>query len=150
MLTQKQFYKTRAWRQARRAYIEYRMAIDGGLCEVCHEEPGLIVHHKIWLDDTNCNDPDISLNLQAGGNHIVWFGLTWSLELYQQANARIYRQGVKGERIPSSSSFSIPEYVDSFVLRKYGLVARRTSIRLITGRPWFDSGTVHHAAVVQW
>lgn len=33
------------------------------------------------------------LNLQAGGHIIVWFGLTWSLELYQQANARLYRQG---------------------------------------------------------
>lgn len=33
------------------------------------------------------------LNIQAGGSIIVWFGLTWSLELYQQANARLYRQG---------------------------------------------------------
>lgn len=33
------------------------------------------------------------LNLQAGGNNIVWFGQTWDLELYQQMNARLYRQG---------------------------------------------------------
>ena len=33
------------------------------------------------------------LNLQAGGNHVIWFGLTWSLELYQQANKRLHRQG---------------------------------------------------------
>jgi len=35
------------------------------------------------------------LNLQAGGSTIIWFGLTWSLELYQQANARLWRQGQK-------------------------------------------------------
>lgn len=35
------------------------------------------------------------LNLQSGGSTVVWFGLTWSLELYQQANARLYRQGQK-------------------------------------------------------
>lgn len=35
------------------------------------------------------------LNLQDGGNHVIWFGLNWSLELYKQANARLYRQGQK-------------------------------------------------------
>ena len=35
------------------------------------------------------------LNLQSGGNSLVWFGLTWSLELYMQTNARLWRQGQK-------------------------------------------------------
>lgn len=35
------------------------------------------------------------LNLQAGGSTLVWFGMTWSLELYQQTNARLWRQGQK-------------------------------------------------------
>lgn len=35
------------------------------------------------------------LNLQEGGCHLIWFGLTWSLELYQQCNARLWRQGQK-------------------------------------------------------
>ena len=39
------------------------------------------------------------LNLQAGGNTLVWFGLTWSLELYQQTNARLWRQGQKAETV---------------------------------------------------
>ena len=33
------------------------------------------------------------LNLQLGGSTLIWFGLTWSLELYQQTNARLWRQG---------------------------------------------------------
>ena len=39
------------------------------------------------------------LNLQSGGNYLVWFGLTWSLELYQQTNARLYRQGQKSATV---------------------------------------------------
>lgn len=39
------------------------------------------------------------LNLQAGGSTLVWFGLTWSLELYQQANARLWRQGQRAETV---------------------------------------------------
>lgn len=48
-------------------------------------EVGLLLAHPASMGH--------GLNLQAGGNIIVWFGLTWSLELYLQANARLYRQG---------------------------------------------------------
>ncbi len=56
-------------------------------------------------DDWNNREIDIllahpasagyGLNLQEGGNHIIWFGNNWSLELYQQANKRLHRQGQK-------------------------------------------------------
>ncbi|MBP0976478.1 MAG: DEAD/DEAH box helicase, partial [Oscillospiraceae bacterium] len=39
------------------------------------------------------------LNLQEGGHIIVWFGLPWSLELYQQTNARLWRQGQQSETV---------------------------------------------------
>ncbi|NQN83292.1 DEAD/DEAH box helicase, partial [Streptococcus suis] len=39
------------------------------------------------------------LNLQKGGHNLVWFGLTWSLELYQQTNARLWRQGQEAETV---------------------------------------------------
>ena len=39
------------------------------------------------------------LNLQSGGHVIVWFGLTWSLELYDQTNARLWRQGQQAETV---------------------------------------------------
>ena len=39
------------------------------------------------------------LNLQSGGNTLVWFGLTWSLELYQQTVARLWRQGQASETV---------------------------------------------------
>ena len=54
-------------------------------------------------DDWNAGKIDIllahpastayGLNLQQGGNHVIWFSPTWSLELYQQANKRLHRQG---------------------------------------------------------
>jgi len=39
------------------------------------------------------------LNLQQGGSALVWFGITWSLELYQQTNARLWRQGQTAETV---------------------------------------------------
>ena len=39
------------------------------------------------------------LNLQAGGSTLIWFGLTWSLELYQQTNARLWRQGQEADTV---------------------------------------------------
>ena len=54
-------------------------------------------------DDWNAGKVDVllthpassayGLNLQQGGNHVVWFGLTWNYELYTQANKRLHRQG---------------------------------------------------------
>lgn len=54
-------------------------------------------------DDWNARRMDIllthpassayGLNLQQGGNHVIWFGLTWNYELYTQANKRLHRQG---------------------------------------------------------
>lgn len=59
-------------------------------------------------DDWNAGKIDIllthpassayGLNLQEGGNHVIWFGLTWNYELYTQANKRLHRQGQK-ERV---------------------------------------------------
>ena len=39
------------------------------------------------------------LNLQSGGSALCWFGLTWSLELYQQTVARLYRQGQTSQTV---------------------------------------------------
>ena len=39
------------------------------------------------------------LNIQAGGSTLIWFGLTWSLELYQQTNARLWRQGQQSDTV---------------------------------------------------
>ena len=78
-----------------------------------HELPGIekVLAGKLWrrLDTAedaeawNRGELDVllahpascayGLNLQDGGRHVIWYTLTWSLELYQQANARLHRQG---------------------------------------------------------
>mgnify|MGYP000647991802 CR=1 FL=1 len=58
----KKFYNSKQWKKCRGAYITHRKAIDGGMCETCHEVPGYIVHHKIELTPDNINNPDISLS----------------------------------------------------------------------------------------
>ena len=60
----KRFYNSRAWRKCRAAYIASREAVDGGLCEECHEAPGYIVHHKVLLTEKNINNPDVTLNVK--------------------------------------------------------------------------------------
>lgn len=48
---------------------------------------------KIDLLLTHPASAGYGLNLQQGGHHVIWFGLNWSLELYEQANKRLHRQG---------------------------------------------------------
>lgn len=54
----KKFYNSKAWQDARQAYIESRF----GICERCGAPDSKQVHHTIWLDESNINDPKISLN----------------------------------------------------------------------------------------
>lgn len=58
----KSFYKSQAWKRAREEYVDRRKAFDGGLCELCQEEPGTHVHHKIFLKPENIHDENITLN----------------------------------------------------------------------------------------
>lgn len=58
----KAFYSSRQWKKCRESYIAKRRAIDGGMCETCHDKPGYIVHHKIELQPWNINNPDVALN----------------------------------------------------------------------------------------
>lgn len=50
-------------------------------------------NHKIDVLLTHPASSAYGLNLQQGGNHVIWFGLTWNYELYTQANKRLHRQG---------------------------------------------------------
>lgn len=58
----KAFYNSKEWQKCRRSYIAKRVATDGGLCEVCGERVGYMVHHIMTLTPDNINDPNITLN----------------------------------------------------------------------------------------
>ena len=58
----KAFYKSKAWDACRTAYIARRKKIDGGVCEVCHDALGYIVHHIAPLTPDNINSPNVTLN----------------------------------------------------------------------------------------
>ncbi|MGN0489413.1 MAG: HNH endonuclease signature motif containing protein [Ruminococcus sp.] len=58
----KAFYSSKAWQKCRASFITERKSIDGGLCEVCKEKHGYIVHHKIILTPKNINQPSITLS----------------------------------------------------------------------------------------
>lgn len=64
------------------------------------------------------------LNLQAGGHILVWFSLTWSLELYQQTNARLYRQG---QTVPVSIIHLVGE--DTFDERVLEVLTRKDAMQ---------------------
>lgn len=53
----KRFYKSRTWQKCRNAYFESQF----GLCERC-TAPGKIVHHKVYINARNINDPFVTLN----------------------------------------------------------------------------------------
>lgn len=58
----KGFYNSRQWKQCRTAFIAYRRSIDGGICQICHERLGEIVHHRIMLTPDNVTDPSVTLS----------------------------------------------------------------------------------------
>lgn len=80
------------WFKADKERIEKRFKVK----EIKTEED--IAHWNMGRIDVAIIHPASvghGLNLQSGGSTLVWFSLMWSLELYQQTNARLYRQGQK-------------------------------------------------------
>ena len=56
------FYTSTAWFKCRASFISKRKAIDGGMCQRCGKELGVIVHHKRHITPQNIDDPNITLN----------------------------------------------------------------------------------------
>lgn len=59
----KSFYNSKAWKSARAAYIAHRRTIDGGLCEICEDNVGYIVHHIKEITPSNISDTSVTLSM---------------------------------------------------------------------------------------
>ena len=94
--------------QGKSLLVFYNFQHDKERIKKVLEKSNLVVRElKTTQDEDDWNDRKIDillthpasaaygLNLQEGGNHVCWFGLTWNLEHYQQANKRLHRQGQK-------------------------------------------------------
>src|SRR5574344_920523 len=69
------------------------------------------------------------LNLQEGGSTIIWFGLTWSLELYEQTNARLWRQGQKSKMVVIKALEGKHRVQDSLINAVKANLSKSESIR---------------------
>ena len=58
----KKFYSSKKWKDCRKAFIAERITTNGGMCQICNDHAGLIIHHRVKLTPENINDPDVTLN----------------------------------------------------------------------------------------
>lgn len=56
------FYASKEWHKCRKAFVAERIQIDGGMCQMCHRNPGYIVDHINELTPQNITDPEVALN----------------------------------------------------------------------------------------
>ena len=59
----KPFYNSKTWKAVRRAYIDRRIEIDGGLCETCRQRPGVIVNHIENQSEENVGDRPVTASM---------------------------------------------------------------------------------------
>lgn len=95
-MTQYDFYRSRLWKNARKAFIQYRQAIDGGICTRCKEYAGYIVHHRQHLDDDSCNDMDVAI----GFDNLDYLCLICHNKVHSNRQEHRYRVGDNGEILP--------------------------------------------------
>lgn len=57
----KAFYNSKRWKQCKQSFASERQMIDGGLCQVCHNRTGYIVHHRVALTADNISEPEVAL-----------------------------------------------------------------------------------------